>query len=78
MAVQDKVDVVTLGAGWTSAILGWKLGSAGIKVRALEQGIERWTSTHFQHNHDALRHTVRKALMTDISKESWTWRPNPG
>lgn len=77
MAVQDKVDVVTLGAGWTSAILGWKLGSAGIKVRALEQGMERWTSTDFQHNHDALRHSQRKALMTDLSKETWTWRPNP-
>lgn len=76
MAVQDKVDVVTLGAGWTAAILAWKLGEQGLKVRSLEQGIERWTASHFQHNHDALRHTVRKALMTDLSKETWTWRPN--
>lgn len=77
MAVQDHVDVVTLGAGWTASILAWKLGSEGLKVRSLEQGEERWTSTDFKHNHDALRHSVRKALMTDLNKESWTWRPNP-
>ena len=38
MAVQKKVDVVTIGAGWTSGILGGKLGSAGHKVVALEAG----------------------------------------
>lgn len=77
MAVQDRVDVVTIGAGWTSSIFGWKLGQAGLKVRALEQGLERWTSPDFEHNHDALRHSVRKALMVDLATETWTWRPNP-
>src|SRR5690554_1874379 len=77
MAVQDKVDVVTIGAGWTAAILAWKLGEAGAKVRSLEQGSERWTATDFQHNHDALQFLIRKSLMANLSQESWTWRPNP-
>ncbi len=76
MTQSEHVDVAIVGAGWTSAILGWKLGEAGLKVRALEQGQERWTATHFQHNHDALRYTNRKALMADLSRETWTWRPN--
>ncbi len=42
MAIKHKkVDVVTLGAGWTSSIMGWKLGSAGYNVVALEQGPRR-------------------------------------
>ena len=76
MAQQDHVDVVIVGAGWTAAILAWKLGAAGLKVRSLEQGKARWTATDFQHNHDALRYSVRKALMTNLSKETWTWRPH--
>ena len=77
MAVQEKVDVVTIGAGWTAAILAWRLTEAGAKVVSLEQGGERWTATDFQHNHDALRHMVRKKMMTNLAQESWTWRPNP-
>ena len=33
-----KVDVVTIGAGWTSAILGAKLCPKGHDVVAIEQG----------------------------------------
>lgn len=77
MAVQEKVDVVTIGAGWTAAILAWKLTAAGARVLSLDQGDERWTATDFQHNHDALEHSVRKKLMLNLTKESWTWRPNP-
>ena len=77
MAVQEKVDVVTIGAGWTAAILAWKLTGEGAKVVSLEQGDERWTATDFQHNHDALRHMVRKSMMANMAKETWTWRPDP-
>ena len=77
MAVQKKVDVVTIGAGWTSGILGWKLGFAGHKVVALEAGPVRYADPDFEHNHDALKHEVHKAMMYDISRETWTWRPNP-
>jgi gluconate 2-dehydrogenase alpha chain len=76
MAVQDRVDVVTVGAGLTAGILAWKLTQAGLTVRSLEQGRERWTSTDFQHNHDYLKFSLRHALMTNISQESWTWRPH--
>src|SRR5699024_2285000 len=77
MAVHKKVDVVTIGAGWTSGILGWKLGSAGHKVVALEAGPERFADPNFAHNHDPLQHKIHKALMYDISRDTWTWRPNP-
>jgi gluconate 2-dehydrogenase alpha chain len=76
MAVQRKVDVVTVGAGWTAAILAWKLTAAGLRVLSLEQGPTRWTSPDFEHNHDSLRYTVRKAMMVNLRRETWTWRPN--
>ena len=72
-----KVDVVTVGAGWTSGIMGWKLGSAGHTVVAIEQGPARWTQPDFEHNHDGLRYRVRKAMMFNLERETWTWRPNP-
>lgn len=78
MAQPEHVDVVIVGAGWTASILAWKLGAAGMNVLSLEQGEERWTATDFQHNHDALRYTRRKALMTNLSRETWTWRPHSG
>ncbi|MGI6209920.1 MAG: GMC family oxidoreductase [Anaerolineae bacterium] len=77
MAVQRHVDVVTVGAGWTAAILAWILAEAGLEVVSLEQGPPRWTDPHFAHNHDQLRYTLRQAMMHDISEETWTWRPNP-
>jgi gluconate 2-dehydrogenase alpha chain len=72
-----KVDVVTVGAGWTSNILGWKLTAAGLTVTALEQGPNRWTFPDYAHDHDSIAYQVRKRMMSDISKETWTWRPNP-
>lgn len=76
MVTHKKVDVVTIGAGWTSGIMGWKLGSAGYKVVALEIGPVRFADPSFAHNHDGLEHMIHKALMYDISRETWTWRPN--
>lgn len=77
MAVQPKVDVVTVGAGWTAAVLAWKLTEKGQRVVSIEAGPERWTTPDFEHNHDSLRYMTRKAMMYDISRETWTWRPNP-
>ena len=73
----SKVDIVTVGAGWTSGIMGWKLGSAGYKLVALEQGPARWGNPDFKHNHDGLRYRIRKAMMVNLRQETWTWRPNP-
>jgi gluconate 2-dehydrogenase alpha chain len=77
MATQRKVDVVTVGAGWTAGILAWKLTAAGLRVLSLEQGPVRWASGDFEHNHDTLRYMIRKAMMVNLRRESWTWRPNP-
>ena len=72
-----KVDVVTIGAGWTSAILGAKLCPKGTTMVALEQGTHRWTYPDFAHDHDSLRYSVRYAMMVDLARETWTWRPTP-
>lgn len=77
MAVRQKVDVVTIGAGWTAAILAWMLTRQGYSVVSLEQGPARFATPDFEHNHDQLRYTMRKAMMFDLAKETWTWRPNP-
>lgn len=76
MAVFPKVDVVTVGGGMTSNILGWKLTEAGLNMVALEQGPWRWADPDFEHNHDSLRYSVRKAMMADLTRETWTWRPS--
>jgi len=72
-----KVDVVTIGAGWTAAILAAKLCTNGTTMVSLEQGGTRWTFPHFAHDHDSLRYSVRYAMMVDLQRETWTWRPNP-
>ena len=72
MAKLNKVDVVTVGAGWTAAILAMKLTAAGKKVVSLEAGPARFADPQFAHDHDPLRYGVRKEMMWDISKESWT------
>ena len=78
MAVKHaKVDVVTIGAGWTAAMLAAKLCPHGTSMVSLEQGDARWTYPHFAHDHDSLRYSVRYAMMVDLQRESWTWRPNP-
>lgn len=76
MAVMKKVDVVTVGAGWTAAILAWRFTKAGLRMTSLEQGPIRWATPDFEHNHDALRYTIRKAMMVNLAQETWTWRPN--
>jgi gluconate 2-dehydrogenase alpha chain len=73
-----RVDVVTIGAGWTAGILAWKLTSAGHSVVSLEQGVNQWTFPDFSMDHDAEAYVIRKKMMIDITKVSWTWRPNPG
>ncbi len=76
MPVLKKTDVVAVGAGWTAAILAWKLTEAGLDFVSIEQGPVRWTYPDFAHNHDELRYGVRKQMMVDLSRVSWTWRPN--
>lgn len=72
-----RVDVVSIGAGWTASIMGWKLCEAGLNWVAIEQGPGRWANPGFQHNHDPLRFHGRHAMMVNLRKETWSWRPNP-
>jgi gluconate 2-dehydrogenase alpha chain len=80
MAQLAKVDVVTVGAGWTAGILAQQLTAQGLKVVSLEQGPMRETSPDFEapYEHDELRYQVRRDMMVDLSAETWTWRPSPG
>src|SRR5687768_6834589 len=78
MQALEKVDVVTVGAGWTGAILAQQLTAAGKRVVSLEQGQWRDTEDSFSHNHDELRFQVRRDMMVDLAEETWTWRPTPG
>src|SRR5581483_2594595 len=73
---ERAVDVVTVGAGLTATMLAAKLCEAGYEVRSLEQGATRWTYPEFAHDHDSLRYSVRYAMMVDLARESWTWRPD--
>lgn len=77
MAVHKTVDVVTVGAGWTAAILAQILTDTGYSVVSLEQGPARWANPDFRHNHDPLRYHARHAMMVNLSRTSWSWRPNP-
>jgi gluconate 2-dehydrogenase alpha chain len=79
MAQNQKVDVVTVGAGWTAGIIAQQLTAQGLKVVSLEQGPMRETNPDFlsPYEHDELRYQVRREMMVDLSKETWTWRPSP-
>jgi gluconate 2-dehydrogenase alpha chain len=77
MATQPKVDVVTVGAGWSGGVIAQQLTAAGYNVLSLEAGLNRYANPHFTHNHDTLQHAIRKHLMYNLRKETWTWRPDP-
>jgi gluconate 2-dehydrogenase alpha chain len=71
-----EVDAVLLGVGMVGAILGRELTRAGLKVVGLERGAPHFTVPDFQgpQMHDELRYSVRKALMQDSAKETFTFR----
>ncbi|MBB4824935.1 gluconate 2-dehydrogenase alpha chain [Sporosarcina luteola] len=71
----DKVDVVTVGVGWTGGIIAAECAKAGMKVRGLERGQNRGTED-FSLVHDEYRYAIRYELMQDLSKETITFRNN--
>lgn len=77
MQEHPPVDVVTVGAGWTAGIIAQQLTTAGYDVISLERGKAQWTWPDFAHNHDYLKHSNRYVMHQDLSRETWTWRPNP-
>ena len=76
----DAVDVALVGFGWTGAILGQELTTAGLRVRAIERGRDRDTYPDFNYTkiHDELRYGVRYALMQDLARDTLTIRHEPG
>jgi gluconate 2-dehydrogenase alpha chain len=69
----DKVDVVTVGVGWTGGIIAAECAKEGLKVVGLERGRERSTED-FAIVHDEYRYAIRYELMQDLSKETVTFR----
>ncbi|OCA82017.1 GMC family oxidoreductase [Pseudobacillus wudalianchiensis] len=71
-----KVDVVTIGVGWTGGIIAAELAKQGLKVVGLERGASRSTKD-FLMVHDEYRYAIRYELMQDTSKETITFRNAP-
>ena len=71
----EKVDVVTVGVGWTGGIVAAECAKAGLKVVGLERGNERGTAD-YSLVHDEYRYAFRYELMQDLSKETITFRNN--
>ncbi len=77
MATRMKpVDAVLVGGGLTASVLGKELSEAGYTVVALERGAMRQTIPDFQSPamHDELKHSVRHALMEDVSVQTLSFR----
>lgn len=70
-----KVDVVTIGVGWSGGIIASELTKQGKKVVGLERGKDRKTEDYYM-AHDELRYAVRHEMMQDLSKETITFRNN--
>lgn len=73
--ILNKVDVVTIGVGWTGGIVAAELSKQGHKVVGLERGGDRNTSD-FSLKYDELRYALRYELMQDLSRETLTFRNN--
>lgn len=70
-----KVDVVTVGVGYTGGIIAAECARAGLKVVGLERGENRSTAD-FMECHDEWRYALNYRLMQDLSKETITFRNN--
>jgi gluconate 2-dehydrogenase alpha chain len=71
-----ETDVVLLGVGLVGSLLGRELTRAGLEVVGLERGEPRATVPDFQGPamHDELRYSIRKSLMMDTAKETYSFR----
>ncbi len=75
MAVQKKVDVVIIGAGWIGGIIAAEVTKAGLTCVALERGRQRGVE-NWQDDHDELRYAIRNELFQNAANETWTLRHN--
>lgn len=77
MITHDPVEIVTVGAGMTASIIAaLTLRGNSLRMVSIEQGPAQWTYPDFQHNHDSLRNNNRYSMMQDLTRVSWTWRPD--
>ncbi len=70
-----KVNVVTVGVGFTGGIAAAECAKAGLSVVGLERGSRRGVED-FQEIHDEWRYALNYGLMQDLSKETVTFRNN--
>lgn len=68
-----KVNVVTVGVGFTGGIVASECAKAGLSVVGLERGGYR-TVEDFMEIHDEWRYAVNYGMMQDLSKETITFR----
>jgi gluconate 2-dehydrogenase alpha chain len=71
-----SVDALLVGFGWTGAIMGHALASAGLRTLALERGHWRDTPTDFAPTfiQDELRYRYRDHLFEEPARETLTFR----
>ena len=62
----DKVEVVTVGVGWTGGIIAAELAKAGYQVLGLERGVETSLDDYNQIK-DELKYNPRNEMMDDLS-----------
>lgn len=76
---KPPVDAVLVGFGWTGAIMGMELTTAGLKVLALERGEMRDTNPDFSYPRmtDELSYGIRGKLFQNLAKETLTVRHAP-
>ncbi len=68
-----KVNVVTVGVGFTGGIVASECAKAGLSVAGLERG-EYKDVNNFMEVHDEWRYALNYGLMQDLSKETVTFR----
>jgi gluconate 2-dehydrogenase alpha chain len=71
----DKVDVVTVGVGWSGGIIAAELSKAGYQIVGLDRGAPR-TLEDYLGSKDELRYRLRGEMMTDLSDSTYTVRNN--
>jgi gluconate 2-dehydrogenase alpha chain len=74
-----EVDVVIVGLGWAGGILAKELAEAGLKVVALERGVQRTTEKDYAlpNIRDELRYDIRHDLIQNAARDTVTMRNDP-
>ena len=73
--INDTVDAVIVGLGWTGSIMSIELAKAGLKVRALESGPERTNAEYiYPKPADQLGYSVRQKVFAKPSQAALTVR----